>query len=167
VEPLSVARALAALQEALYGNDVQVVALDADWDRLLSQFPAGQEPAFLSRLLRRTAKPAVAQGFLRIARSIQTASGDERRALVADYIRGQVAKVLGHASSDAVDTRTPLTDMGFDSLMVIELSNSITSLMGEKYEPSALLDTPTIEQLAVAVAGRMSASASRETSGVA
>lgn len=167
VELLSVARGLAALQEALQANEVQVVALDANWDRLLSQFPTGQEPPFLSRLRRRAAKTAPAQGFLRIARNIQAASGEERRLLVTDYIRAQVAKVLGHASSDAVDTRTPLTDMGFDSLMVIELSNSITSLMGQKYEPSALLDTPTIEQLAVAVAGRMSASASRETSGVA
>ena len=85
---------------------------------------------------------------------------------VTDYIRGQVAKVLGYATADAIDTRTPLIDMGFDSLMVIELSNSITSLLGEKYAPSALLDTPTIEQIGAAVAERMSASASRETSGV-
>ena len=158
LELLPVAGGLEAFARALSLDEPQVVAVDADWGKLLRRFPAGSEPRLLSRLApRSTSKPAAAPAASQMVRRIQLARGQERERLVSEYLRAEAAKILGFAASDAIDPATPLHDLGFDSLMAIELSNVITSLTGQKFSPATLLETPTIRDLAGAIAAQWAA----------
>ena len=160
VELLSIAGGLEALRRALSLDEPQVAAVDADWGRLLRRFPAGSEPPLLSRLAPKSAsRPAGAAAATQAARRIQLARPEDREQLVTDFLRAEAAKVLGFGASDAIDPATPLHDLGFDSLMAIELSNTITSLTGRKFSPATLQETPTIHDIAHSIAAQWASAA--------
>ncbi|HVM13413.1 MAG TPA: amino acid adenylation domain-containing protein [Egibacteraceae bacterium] len=57
---------------------------------------------------------------------LERATPEERPELLEQYVVGRVARVLGSAP-DRVDPERPLTEMGFDSLMAVELITAIKS----------------------------------------
>jgi acyl carrier protein len=54
---------------------------------------------------------------------------DARRPIVVDVLRDHLARILGTASSQ-VDIERPLSDMGLDSLMAVELATSLEREVG-------------------------------------
>ncbi|WUI09940.1 SDR family NAD(P)-dependent oxidoreductase [Micromonospora sp. NBC_00421] len=78
---------------------------------------------------------------------IAAASDKERRRLVEEMVTGQVAEVLGYASSAAVGTGQSFTELGFDSLTAVELRNRLTSLAGVPLPATLVFDHPTPEAL--------------------
>jgi myxalamid-type polyketide synthase MxaB len=158
VELLSVERGLQTLDQALRSTEEsQLIAIDAAWPKLLRQFPAGTEPPFLSRLAPCSpTKSSGKQATREAARRILSATAEDRQRLVTDYIFQEVVRVLGLQTLETVDHTTPLRDLGFDSLMAIELSYSITSLVGRRLSPGKLLETPTVADIAKAVTEEIS-----------
>jgi len=63
-------------------------------------------------------------------------------------VRGQVARVLGHADGDQVDDRTPLRDLGFDSLTAVEFRNTLAAVTGLALPTTVIYDYPTAAALA-------------------
>src|SRR5262249_42865535 len=49
----------------------------------------------------------------------------ERVRVVVEWVRAEVAGVLGHASVDAIDPGRAFQELGFDSLTAIELRNRL------------------------------------------
>jgi acyl carrier protein len=64
-----------------------------------------------------------------------------------DFICKQVCELLGLDSSQAVDTGTPLNEIGFDSLMWVELRKILESAMEQAVPVSLIYDYPTINDL--------------------
>ncbi|WP_406641699.1 SDR family NAD(P)-dependent oxidoreductase [Amycolatopsis sp. WGS_07] len=73
-----------------------------------------------------------------------------------ELVRRHVAAVLEYASADAVDVRRPFKDLGFGSLMLVELSDRLTEALGRRVPPSLLFDHPTPVAVAAALAGTVS-----------
>ncbi|BCL17256.1 type I polyketide synthase [Micromonospora sagamiensis] len=78
---------------------------------------------------------------------ITAASDEDRRRLVEELVTGQVAEVLGYASSAAVGTAQSFTELGFDSLTAVELRNRLTTLTGVSLPATLVFDHPTPEAL--------------------
>jgi acyl transferase domain-containing protein/SAM-dependent methyltransferase len=79
------------------------------------------------------------------------AAGDEERIdLLVDFVRQHVAQVLRLAKGRAVERRQRLMDLGIDSLMAVELRNSLgQGLRLARPLPATLMfDHPTIEAVA-------------------
>ncbi|MGO4618118.1 type I polyketide synthase [Nocardia sp. 2YAB30] len=76
------------------------------------------------------------------------ASQDEQDRLILDVIGTQVEAVLGHASADVIASRQPFTDLGFDSLGVMEFRKRLQSAVGVQLSATALYDYPTPAELA-------------------
>ncbi|SEC07707.1 Acyl transferase domain-containing protein [Rhizobiales bacterium GAS188] len=74
------------------------------------------------------------------------ATPDRRAAMLQDILRQRVARVLG-APPDKIDVATPLTDLGLDSLMGIEIKNWIESELRLNLPTVELIKGPTIEGL--------------------
>ncbi|MEV0331046.1 type I polyketide synthase, partial [Micromonospora echinospora] len=78
---------------------------------------------------------------------LAVASDEDRRRLVEELVTGQVAEVLGYASSAAVGTGQSFTELGFDSLTAVELRNRLTTLTGVSLPATLVFDHPTPEAL--------------------
>jgi malonyl CoA-acyl carrier protein transacylase/acyl carrier protein len=68
---------------------------------------------------------------------------DERRALLLDVVRAQVATALGHERPDAVDVDQPFLDLGFNSLMAVELRNALNDASGLRLPATLLFEFST------------------------
>ncbi|MEW2120083.1 type I polyketide synthase, partial [Streptomyces sp. NPDC005474] len=65
----------------------------------------------------------------------------------ADLVRTQVARVLGHDSADAVPVGTSFKELGFSSLMGVELSDLLSRATGARLPSTLIYDHPTPEAL--------------------
>jgi acyl carrier protein len=65
--------------------------------------------------------------------------------VLTSYLRSQVATVLGWGSPAQLQPRQSLFDLGLDSLMTIELKNSLESGLGLTLSSTFIYDYPTIE----------------------
>jgi SAM-dependent methyltransferase len=78
------------------------------------------------------------------------ASEEERLDLLADYVRDHVSQVFRLAKGRTVDRRQRLMDLGIDSLMAIELRNSLGQglQLARPLTATLMFDHPTIEAIA-------------------
>ena len=67
---------------------------------------------------------------------------------VLSVIRGAAAEVLGLPDADAVPADAPLTTLGIDSLMAVELRNRLAALLGRALPVSIVLQHPVPSALA-------------------
>ncbi|MEW6405184.1 MAG: beta-ketoacyl synthase N-terminal-like domain-containing protein, partial [Chloroflexota bacterium] len=70
----------------------------------------------------------------------------KRQSLLSDFIRKRTARILG-MDSERLDLNQPLDTLGLDSLMAMELKNSLESRLGVQLPVSSLLQGPTISGL--------------------
>ncbi len=90
-----------------------------------------------------------------LARRLAAAPEAERERVVLDVISSEVAAVLGHASTDAIDTQRTFKDLGFDSLAAVELRNRLHIVMGQRLSPTLVFDYPTPVELARCLLGEV------------
>jgi acyl carrier protein len=122
--------ALEVMDRLLREDDTQVVALPVNWTKYHEFYPAGTEPPLLSELANEeAASPShtLHPGAKRSA--IVDAAPAERAQLLQVYVTEQVARVLGLSPSQ-LDIQQPLTNLGLDSLMAVELKNRISADLG-------------------------------------
>ena len=85
-----------------------------------------------------------------MAARILEAASEKRPGMVEDLIAAQVGAVLGTDAS-RLDKDTPLTNLGLDSLMAIELVNRIEEKLGMTMPMGSVLNGPSIIDLSVPV----------------
>ncbi|MDL4815441.1 type I polyketide synthase [Actinomadura opuntiae] len=82
------------------------------------------------------------------ARRIVNAPEAEQDRLLLELVRANTATVLGHGSSSAVESGQVFKDLGFDSLMMVELRDRLNAAMGLKLQTAELFSNPTSAALA-------------------
>ena len=83
---------------------------------------------------------------------------DKRMGMVEDLIATQVGAVLG-TDAARIDKDTPLTNLGLDSLMAIELVNRIEDKLGMSMPMGSVLNGPNIRDLSIPVLEKLLESA--------
>ncbi|MGP4111966.1 SDR family NAD(P)-dependent oxidoreductase [Streptomyces sp. 4N509B] len=164
VAPLDTERGLALFDAGCGSGEAVAVAAALDVDALVHSAAAAEIPPLLRGLARRaslgggaggpssvarrrlTASPADDRGEL--ARRLAPLSMDGRRELLVEFVRSHAANALGHASDAAVDARRSFRDIGFDSLLGLELRNRLNAASGLRLPATAVFDYPTPEALA-------------------
>jgi myxalamid-type polyketide synthase MxaB len=153
----------AALELALRSRRPQVVVCPADWPRLLRHFsrngqvvpllkniaqqmPGGQSPVSRAagEASQSTPDSATAKAEL-LAVLVAKAAPNQRRALVVEQIRRAAARVMGLENLDNLPNNKPLGELGFDSLMAVELRNAICTQAGRSLPATLLFDYPTVD----------------------
>jgi thioester reductase-like protein len=128
LEALPAEELLKTLGQLLHWGAAQTAVMRFDGARWAQQFAAGASPRF---------SEVVAQGETGRAGTDDSSSGpaafpgssgetgaSDRQELIAARVREHVGKVLGIAAGK-LDADRPLTDLGLDSLMAVELSTRI------------------------------------------
>ena len=152
---LPVDQALTALERLLQDNAVQAAVYHVDWSRFLQQFPQSRRPPVLSAL---AAERGLAQQRAGKAQALlgrlKGADPSHRLALLTEFVQEQVAKTLGSNPSD-LEVQEPLKNMGLDSLMVIELKNSLETGLGVEVPAEGMGEELTIASLAAQIDQQM------------
>ena len=93
-------------------------------------------------------KPKRQAAFLQqVLQQIKSAPANKYRVLLVDHVRTEVSTILGGKSSEEIDIAKGLFEIGFDSLMSVELRNRLQSSLGCSLPSTLAFDYPTIEAL--------------------
>jgi acyl carrier protein len=71
---------------------------------------------------------------------------NKRLAVITDHVAACAGGVLGLEAA-SIDTRQPLSEMGMDSLMAVDIRNSIRVSIGRPLPATLLFDYPTVDAL--------------------
>jgi NAD(P)-dependent dehydrogenase (short-subunit alcohol dehydrogenase family) len=73
---------------------------------------------------------------------------EAQQRIVLDFVTASVAAVLGHRSAAELDAERGFFDLGFDSMTVVELRNSLNAATGLRLSVAFVFDHPTSSDLA-------------------
>src|SRR5690349_12213936 len=85
---------------------------------------------------------------------IESAAPAEKETVIAQAVREVVGSVL-RVKPDTLRDDQPLTDLGLDSLMGVEIENSLEAAIGVALPPTSLMRARTIGQIAPLIAGHV------------
>jgi NAD(P)-dependent dehydrogenase (short-subunit alcohol dehydrogenase family)/acyl carrier protein len=134
------------------------VPLRLDARALRAQARAGALPAVLRGLVRMPAHgapSAAGSNGESLALRLAGVSETERESIVLELVRSQIAIVLGYSSAQAVDPRGVFKELGFDSLMAVELRNRLSAATGQRLAAGLLFDYPTPAAMASHLSSRL------------
>lgn len=142
VTAMSATDSLRALATLLARPATQVAVLDIDW----SQWRPGARPPLLTAVRGAGAAPAAPLGG-GLRAELVGATAEQRRTLVESYLRDLLAAKLGLVPS-RLDMHAPLTTLGVDSLITLELRIQVERELGVVVPIARLLDGPSVTALA-------------------
>ncbi|GAB2663664.1 hypothetical protein GCM10027271_23000 [Saccharopolyspora gloriosae] len=151
--PLSLEQGLALFDAALARDEALVVPIRAKASGMRAQ---GHVPSVLRGLIpaaRRTAAAARSGGTLRDR--LADADAADRRKLLTGLVIEHAAAVLGHRDASAVDAERDFLELGFDSLIAVELRNRLGEELDLRLAASVVFDTKTPAALADRIDGEL------------
>uniref|UniRef100_UPI00353271A9 type I polyketide synthase n=1 Tax=Streptomyces castrisilvae TaxID=3033811 RepID=UPI00353271A9 len=143
--------AMAGLRQAMADDEEFIVIGDVDWADFSRVFTAARRRPLLDEIPE--VRAALAEGEASAAAEnpllerLRPLAPDAQEILLRDLVRTHVSHVLGHASSDALENTRSFRDLGFDSLLAVELRNSLRTATGLKLPTTLVFDHPDVDRL--------------------
>jgi acyl carrier protein len=138
-------QALSIMSRLIGQGATQVGVMGVNWNKIAS-------PGVTSGVSRRFADLATraeeeVEGSGTSPRQLLLAvSGEKRKELLLSLVKDKVARVLGAASA-SLDVQKPLTELGLDSLMAVELRNWIEGELRVNLPVVELMKGPSVSRL--------------------
>jgi NAD(P)-dependent dehydrogenase (short-subunit alcohol dehydrogenase family)/acyl carrier protein len=160
-------QALEILGRLLGQSATQVVAVPVNWKQYREFYPDGDTSPLLSELAREEAEGSRPAGRTSERRdALLAAEPAERRPLLQSYLSEQVARVLG-LSPSKLDVQQPLSHLGLDSLMAVELKNRIAVDLNVNVPVVKFLQGFSVDQAVTQVLDQLAAEAANPTTPLA
>nr|WP_243793705.1 type I polyketide synthase [Saccharopolyspora gloriosae] len=144
--PLSLEQGLALFDAALTRDEALVVPMRAKSSGMRAQEYVPPVLRGLIPAARRTA--ATGRSGATPSERLGAASAAERRELLTGLVLEHSAAVLGHRDTAAVDAERDFLELGFDSLIAVELRNRLGEVLDLRLAASVVFDTKTPAALA-------------------
>ncbi|WP_302185157.1 type I polyketide synthase, partial [Streptomyces sp. AC627_RSS907] len=143
--PLTVEQGLAAFDAALGTGRAAVAPLALDTASLREAAAAGLLPPVLASLVR---VPVRKQADTALGRRLAGLPVQQRERAVLDLVRTHVAAVLDYAGPEAVEDERAFSELGFDSLIAVDLRNRLATVTGLRLPSTLVFDYPNALSLA-------------------
>lgn len=146
---------IVALERLIQSNVVQAAVLPVDWSRFLQRWEQGATPTFFAEVAGNV-RPSSGSHSGAVAAAVQPkdlrtqlaeAPVSRQRPIMAAFVRDMSLRALGVDPAKPVDPRTPLGDLGLDSLLAVELRNKLGKALAVALPSTLLFDYPSIETL--------------------
>lgn len=138
---------LRELETAIREGAPQRVFVDARWPDVAAAFGSRRLP-ILAELVDESASSSQAAGEKdRLRGELAALDPQPRRERLLEIVRRDLAKVMT-VQPEHIDTGQPLSEFGIDSLMSLELKNSLESRLAVTLPMAKLLEGPSVESLA-------------------
>ena len=150
----------------LLERDVSRAAvLPMDWQEWSRLYPAFAAAPFLRRVVDGQATRAARDASEQVSMKAAVLAADEaaRPAMVSDLVRRAVAAVLRLPISE-VDVAMPLRNVGLDSLMALELRNTLQERIGVTVSLVALVEGPSVTELTALILGALAETTAADAS---
>jgi len=139
---------LALLDKILQTSEVNMAVLPIRWKAFLKRFEGFDVPAVLRNFsVSQGAQPAAEAEKPELVLQLEEAEPENRRQIITGFLRKRTAKILGLENDSSLDIKKPLSEMGLDSLMAIEMKNALDRAIGKKLPATMVFNYPTIEAL--------------------
>ena len=142
--------ALTILGNLLNSSLAQVTVASVNWNQLKAAYEARRKRPFLELVAAKSA-PAQSQPVQRkitLQDELQGLAAEQRHEYIVSHIRQQVARVITAPDPTGLDVRQGLFEMGFDSLMSMELKGLLETSVGRPLPSTLTFNYPTILDLA-------------------
>jgi 8-amino-7-oxononanoate synthase len=146
LEAIAPHQGLELLEQLLAENTTGVCAFPVDWSLFLRQLTQNNVGFPFWERVMPVSTPSEPQ-IEPHPQEVSTTNSD-RTSTIFDCVRAAIAKVLGFSSPDAIEPQQNFSELGMDSLMAVELKNSLQASLGISIGQTAAFDYPTVESLA-------------------
>jgi acyl transferase domain-containing protein/NAD(P)-dependent dehydrogenase (short-subunit alcohol dehydrogenase family)/acyl carrier protein len=148
------------IESFLTANVTQVAAIRVDWAKWRQSFRGMQENPLVERIFAGGVEVQETSGAKNDWRlRIESASTEEREGVIGQAVREVVGSVL-RVKPESLRDDQPLTDLGLDSLMGVEIENSLEASIGVALPPASLMRARTLGQIVTLIAEHMGSKAS-------
>lgn len=151
VQPIQPENGLRVLENLLAANRIQVACLQVDWQQYSQSLPSGFSTALLSELTAKqeqsAAAPAKHNESKNVLGQLNQAVPGKRKQLLVEHLRERAMRVLGLEATQKIDLKQPLSDLGLDSLMAVELRSVLSTDLGRSLPTTLVFDYPTLAAL--------------------
>ncbi|MEU8685207.1 type I polyketide synthase [Streptomyces sp. NPDC048611] len=148
--------AVDALERALTRGDTTLTVADVDWARFVPGSTSVRASTLFAELPearqaapeRESADSDGQSGPRTVRAQLAGRSETDQERVLVTLVRTHVAGVLGYDAVDAIDPKRAFSELGFDSLMAVELRNRLCLATGTQLPATLLFDHPTAAALA-------------------
>ncbi len=151
---ISPGEATALLESFLRAGSAQAISIRVDWGKWRQFFRTMQENPFLERIFAALESQESVGATSDWRSRIDAAGPAEKQAVICQAVREAVGSVL-RVKPDSLRDGQPLTDLGLDSLMGVEVETSLEAAIGVALPPTSLMRARTIGQIAALIAGHL------------
>ena len=155
---ISPGEATALLESFLRAGSAQAISIRVDWRKWRQFFRGMQENPFLERIFAALENEESVGSTNNWRSRIDAASPAEKQAVICQAVREAVGSVL-RVKADSLRDDQPLTDLGLDSLMGVEIETSLEAAVGVALPATSLMRARTIGQIASLIAGHLGGAA--------
>ncbi|MCP4262402.1 MAG: SDR family NAD(P)-dependent oxidoreductase [Planctomycetes bacterium] len=142
-KPIQSEKGLAVLDRILSTNTVQVGAIACDWSKYFSQLTS--EQALFANWQRIQKEQPAKQ--IELLQKIEKARPEEKHTILLNFVTETAQQAIGIDTSNIMDTNKPLMDLGMDSLMAVEIRNSLGKGLDTSLPVSLLFNYPTVNEI--------------------
>ncbi|MCF0083114.1 SDR family NAD(P)-dependent oxidoreductase [Streptomyces lomondensis] len=151
LRPMAAEPAVRALVQAVEQGETCLTVADIDWTWFAPAFTISRARPLIEDVPEaaaalRTDEPAGDTAALPAAglrERLASASDAERDRTLLELVRTEAAAALGHPSADAVEPQRAFKELGFDSVMAVDLRNRLTAATGVRLETTVVFDEPS------------------------
>jgi NADPH:quinone reductase-like Zn-dependent oxidoreductase/acyl carrier protein len=142
------------LESFLRAGSPQAIAIRVDWSKWRQFFRGMQSNPLLERIFASLEDEQSSGGTSDWRSRIEAAAPDEKQAVICQAVRDAVGSVL-RVKPDSLRDDQPLTDLGLDSLMGVEIESALEAAIGVALPPTSLMRARTIGQIGALIAGHL------------
>ena len=136
--------AFSALSDLLADGSAQAAVVRVEWKGYSA---ATQGPRLLSAIVPGPVAAPDASLRAPLLAQLQSGTPRQRETLITTFVREGIRRVIGHPLSATINPNQPLSELGLNSLMAVELRNVLGEGLGRSLPVTLMFDYPTLQDL--------------------